>query len=268
MVKINFKTDKEVNFLMVLYQMIKKQNSFENLSFKGIFTLEKEDKIMIKNIIRNKANILEAIKQNQKLNPLYRDNKKTWEGYWNTNKHKLLEIKKLLEQKASKYDFFIFEKVGAFFNFKGPEEIDFYLCMGNEVEVGTGNAFSPNLAFMFPRNFKNPSEKSINADFAVLIHEVMHLYQDMCSEEDKELREAIAKCFAPRGILINEDKFNGNLGFYDKIKKSFQKKETYKDIREDLYSLMHNTPLGDKQLNCGEVKNEKKSNFTRIVSKV
>jgi len=268
MVKINFKTDKEVNFLMVLYQMIKKQNSFENLSFKGIFTLEKEDKIMIKNIIRNKANILEAIKQNQKLNLLYRDNKKVWEEYWNNNKHRLLEIKELLEQKASKYDFLIFEKVGAFFNFKGPEEINFYICMGNEVEAGTGNAFPPNFVAIFPRNFKKYSDKLIKADFAVLIHEVMHLYQDMHGEEDKELREEVAKCFAPRGILINEDKFNGNLGFYDKIKKSFQKKETYKDIRKDLFSLLHNTPLGDKQLNCGEVKNEKKSNFTRVVSKV
>lgn len=254
-IEINLKVDKGVNFLMVLYQTIKNQNSFNNFSFKGLDKLNKDDKNIIKEIFRNKDDFFEAINKNEKLEKIYLENKKSFEDYWNKNKNLLIEIKDKLEEKCNDYDFSVFEKVEKFFDFKGPKEIDFYVCLGNETKAGTGNAFSPNLAFLFPRNFKNHSNETINADFAVLIHEIMHLFQNMCNEKDKNLREKVAQCFAPRGLLINENKFNGDMLIFEKVKSAFQDGKKYLEIREKL--LSNNALLGENKLNCKEVKNER-----------
>ena len=255
MIKFNLKLDKDVNFLMILYQIIKGQNSFENLSFKEINKLEKRDKDLIKNILRNKSNFSEKIKQYEKLNKIYLENKEKFENYWNENKNLLIKIKNKLEEKCNVYNFSIFEKVGNFFDYQGPEEINFYVCLGNETDVGTGNAFSPNLAFIFPRNFNNYSKETIDADFAVLIHEIMHLFQNMCNEKDKNLREKVAQCFAPRGLLINENKFNGDMIIFNKIKLAFQDGKKYFEIRENL--LRDNALLEENEFKFQGGKNEK-----------
>ena len=52
MAKVEFLVDKEMNFLMVLYQKIKNQNNFENLNFEKAEKLNKKDKDEIKKIIR------------------------------------------------------------------------------------------------------------------------------------------------------------------------------------------------------------------------
>lgn len=237
--KINFKIDKEINFLMILYQIIKNQSSFDNLKLNEISILNKEDKEYIKRIIREKKDIISSIRQNKKLNLIYNKNKDFWEDYWNKNLIKLKVLQRQFKDISSQYDFSIFKKVEDFFEFNGPREIDFYLCIGNESSTGTGNALSPNLVFIFPRQFKNYSIKQLNADFAVLIHEIMHLHQDMCREEDKLLREEVARCFAPRGILINEEKFKGNFVFYNLLRESFENRKKYKDIRNDLFNELY-----------------------------
>jgi len=254
-VKINIKIDKGVNFLMILYQIIKNQNSFENLNLEGTEGLNKEDKGIIKEILRSNNILLEAINKNEKLEKIYSENKELFEYYWKKNKNLLCEMKNKFKEKFNFYDFSIFEKVGKFFDFEGPKEIDIYICLGNETMAGTGNAFSPNLAFLFPRNFNNYSKETIDADFAVLIHEIMHLFQNMCNEKDKNLREKVAQCFAPRGILINEEKYNGNELLFEKVKFSFQEGKSYLEIREKL--LSESTLLEENKINYKEVKNER-----------
>jgi len=255
MVEVNLKMDKDVNFLMILYQIIKNQNSFNDLCLKSTDKLEKSDKDLIKNILRNFSEISDGIKQNEKLNRIYLENKKSFEDYWEQNKNILENIKEILEKKCNEYDFSIFEMVEDFFDFKGPKEIDLYICMGNGTNAGTGNAFSPNLAFIFPRNFKGFSNKTTDSDFAVLIHEIMHLFQNMCNEQDKVLREKVAQCFAPRGILINEEKFNGDKFIFNKIKNAFENKLKYSEVREKL--LSNHALLEETELNSMEVKNER-----------
>lgn len=235
-IKINLKINKDVNFLMVLYQIIKNQNSFENFNLEGIGRLNKEDKEIIKEILSNNNNIPESINKNEKLKKIYSENKESFENYWNKNKNLLSEIKNKLEKKCNSYDFSIFEEVGKFFDFEGPKKIDLYVCLGNETKVGTGNAFTQNLAFLFPRKFNDHSKETIDADFAVLIHEIMHLFQNMCNEKDKNLREKVAQCFAPRGILINEEKYNGDKIIFEKVKSAFKEGKKYFEIREKLLS--------------------------------
>jgi len=249
-VKINLKIDKEVNFLMILYQIIKNQNSFENFNLEGTGRLNKKDKEVIKEILKSNNTILEAINKDEKLKDIYLENKKSFEDYWNKNKNLLKEIKNKLEERCNAYDFSIFEKVENFFDFEGPKEIDLFICLGNETKAGTGNAFSPNLAFLFPRNFNNYSKETIDADFAVLIHEIMHLFQNMCNEKDKILREKVAQCFAPRGLLINENKFNGDMIVFNKIKLAFQEGKKYFEIREKL--LNSNTLTEENKINFQE----------------
>lgn len=233
-IKINLKVDREVNFLMILYQSVKNQNSFENLCFEGLDKFNSKDKEKIKDVLRSGNSFIEGISRDEKLKDIYLVNKEVFERYWNDNIELLGKIKNILEEKCNSYDFSIFEKVERFFDFEGPREVDIYLCLGNETMAGTGNAFSPNLAFLFPRDFKNYSKETVDADFAVLIHEVMHLFQNMCNESDSVLREKVAQCFAPRGILINEDRYSGDKDFFEKVKSSFCKGKTYSDIREDL----------------------------------
>jgi len=245
-IKINLNVNREVNFLMILYQIIKNQNNFKNFSFEGLEKLNEEDKEILKSILRDDNFSLEVISRDEKLKKIYLKNKKVFESYWNKNKGQLDTIKKRIEERCDIYDFSIFERVGMFFDFEGPREVNVYICLGNETKAGTGNAFSPNIAFLFPREFGNFSIKTIDADFAVLIHEIMHLFQNMCSEPDKILRENVARCFAPRGILINEEKYDGDRDFFEKVKSSFQNGKNYFEIREDL--LESDALLGENKI--------------------
>ena len=232
---INLEINKEVNFLMILYQTIKNQNKFDNLNFNFPIELTKDDKKIIKIILRDKNINLNKIKENFKLNQIYEKNKKAWEKYWNDNLKNLMKIKDELEQRLNNFDFLIFKKVEKFFEKQSPKRIVIWICMGNETIVGTGNAFSPNLVVLFPRKFKEYNNVSLDNDFAVLIHEILHLYQDLCNEKDKNLIEKIAQCFAPRGILINGDKVNGDenfMNFFNFVKKCFLENKTFSYVKE------------------------------------
>lgn len=234
---INLKINKEINFLMILYQIIKNQNKFNNLNLNFTIDLTKDDKKIIKTILRSNDVNLDKIKENSKLNQIYEDNKEAWEEYWNENLKDLMKIKDELEKRLNNFDFSIFKKVEKFFDKQSPKSIVIWICMGNESIVGTGNAFSPNLAVLFPRKFKKSNNESLDNDFAVLIHEILHLYQDLCDKEDKALIEKIAQCFAPRGILINKDKVNGDenfMNFFNFVKKCFLENKTFKYVKENI----------------------------------
>lgn len=233
---ISLEINKEVNFLMILYQIIKNQNKFENLSFNFPIELTKEDKKIMKTILRSGDISLNKIKENPKLNQIYEKNKKVWEKYWDDNLRDLMEIKEKLEERLNNFDFSVFEKVEKFFETQAPKNILIWICMGNESIVGTGNTFSPNLCVLFPRKFNNFTQESLDNDFAVLIHEILHLYQDLCNKKDKELIEKTARCFAPRGILINEDRVQGDenfMKFFNFVKKCFLENKTFSYVKKN-----------------------------------
>lgn len=233
---ISLKINKEVNFLMIFYQIIKHQNKFDNLNFNFPIKLTKDDKKIVKTILRSGDISLNKIKENSKLNKIYEKNEEVWEKYWNDNLRNLVEIKEELQKRLNKFDFSVFEKVEKFFETQAPNDIVIWICMGNESIVGTGNAFSPNLCVLFPRKFNNFTQESLDNDFAVLIHEILHLYQNLCNEKDKDLIEKIAQCFAPRGILINEDKTKGDenfMKFFNFVKKCFLENKDFNYVKKN-----------------------------------
>jgi len=66
------------------------------------------------------------------------------------------------------------------------------------------------------------------------------LYQDLCNKDDKELIEKTAQCFAPRGILINEDKVNGDekfMKFFNFIRKCFLENKTFSYVKNNTKKL-------------------------------
>lgn len=234
---ISLEINKEVNFLMILYQIIKNQNKFDNLSFNLPIELTKEDKKTIKIILRSGNINLNKIKENSRLNQIYKENEEIWEEYWNNNIKNLIKIKEELKERLDNFDFSVFEKVEKFFDTSSPKEIIIWICMGNENIFGTGNAFSPNLCVLFPRKFDKFTQESLDDDFAVLIHEILHLYQDLCNKEDKNLIEKTAQCFAPRGILINENKVKGDkdfMKFCNFVKKCFLEDKTFNYVKEHI----------------------------------
>ena len=248
MVEVDFAVDKNLNFLMILHQKIKNQNNFEHLEFKNIENLSKDDKKGIKEIIRTGRPFEESIKKNPKFGKIYEENIKSWNKYWESNLDSLLKIKDSLKLKWKEYiaksdsnNVDILKRIGNYFDFKGPEKIICYICMGSETELGTGNAFSPNIAVVFPRDFKKCDNKNIEFDFGVLIHELFHLNQDMCNEKDKEVTEQIARCFAPKGILYNEEKNKENPEIYNLVKNSFNNNESYKEIKDKINEINNQT---------------------------
>ena len=88
---ISLEINKEVNFLMVLYQIIKKQNKFDNLNFNHPIKLTKDDRKIVKTILRSGDISLNKIKENSKLNQIYEKNEKVWGKYWSNNLRKLME---------------------------------------------------------------------------------------------------------------------------------------------------------------------------------
>jgi hypothetical protein len=236
MVKIELKYDKDLNFLMILYQKIKKQNDFENLQIFW-FDLDEKDKEDIKKVLRSGNKIPEELKKYPRILRIFLENKEEWEEYFKTNEKDLKKIIQSLQKKVKKYNWKIFDEVVRFFESENKETIKVFVCMGNEKEFGTGNAFTPNLTFLFPRNFKEANERTIDQDFAVMIHEIFHIYQNMCNEPNKEFMEKVANCFAPRGILINEDKISKEKEFrnlFEQVKKSFEEGGNYRSLKEDL----------------------------------
>jgi len=169
--KIELCLKKEVNFLIILYQKLKGQQNFENLQFSFPKKIEKNScKKEIKKMLRESKFSFEEIKENPFLKEFYLKNIPIFEAYWQENLKKLELIKRNLESKISSFDLDLFNKVGNFFSKNPPEKIKIWICMGNETVFGSGNAFSPNLAVVFPRKFRGFDEKSLKNDFAVLIH--------------------------------------------------------------------------------------------------
>lgn len=236
---IKLKISKEFNFLMIIYQKLKQQQMFENLNFNLVDTLTKENRKIIKSILRSGNISFEEIEKNELLGPIYRANKNSFDDYWDKNLDGLKLITKELQKRLNKFNLELFDKVGLFFSKIPPKDIIFWVCMGNITSVGSGNAFSPNLGVLFPRKFDSFDLKSIEFDFAVLIHEIVHLCQNMCGETDKKLLENVTKCFAPRGILINEDKMREEEynSLYRLVKESFLNEESFADFKTKYKTL-------------------------------
>ncbi len=233
------KIDKTVNFLMLLYQKSKKQNSFPHL-IKPEVDINKADREFIKSVLRdlrkeNKAELSSELllSRNNKLDKIYQEHKELWENYWENNIENLEKIKKEIEERINNFDLSRLKDVERFFCVKPLEEVEVYVCMGNTSKYGTGNSFKPDICIIFPRNFEEFNEKTLNADFAMLLHEIVHLYQNSC--EDKELMEITARAFAPRGILINSSKIDkGSIQekVFSIVKEAIAKGKSFEDVKD------------------------------------
>ena len=75
---IKLKISKEFNFLMIIYQKLKQQQMFENLNFNLVDTLTKENRKIIKSILRSGNISFEEIEKNELIGPIYRANKNSF----------------------------------------------------------------------------------------------------------------------------------------------------------------------------------------------
>ena len=240
MVKINLFVDREINLLTVFYQSSKEQSKFEDLNLK-FGNLDKNERKNIKEILKNRENIALEIDKYSKIREIYNLNMTAWLEYWIKNEGKITEIKNYLENKLKNFDMACFKKACDFFDFELIKEIDICICMGNNGQFGTGNTFNSSICTLFPRKFENYTEKTLESDFAVMIHEIVHTFQkEIYSKEEREFIEAVTRAFAPRGILINREKCDkGSLEelMIPIIDKAILEGKTYFDVREELIEV-------------------------------
>lgn len=198
---ILFKLSEELNILCMAYQQYKGQNSFEILKRLPLpLEFNEHHRSVFKEFLkeRNKEFPLDLLS-------IYLQAKRVWDRYWATHKETLQNALTWFNKRAESFDFLTLDRASRFFESAPPKEVAVYICMGNESILGTGNAFKPNTCFIFLRNFPHITEASLEQDFAVLAHELVHLSQG-CKEVDKTVLEKIICAFAPRGLLINRDK--------------------------------------------------------------
>ena len=209
--KIKFKINKDRNFLALIYNLSRKNNpqEYEPAKFLKDYKVPDEMRRIIRAIISKEGNLSEEIAQIPILKNIYALNKGVWEDYWKKNKPLLEEIKRKLEKMAAAFDLSKIEKCAKFFEAEIPKEIIFYLCAGAINEVGRGTGMSDYVYIMFPRKFNAYNDTTVSYDFAVIIHEVVHVIQkDIYYNEQRDFIEAVTRAFAPRGILINRDKID------------------------------------------------------------
>lgn len=242
--KITFKIDKDRNFLALIHNLNRKNNpqEYEIRDLLKDYKIPDEMRKIIRKIISKEGDLLKEIEQNPMLNKIYVSNKEIWEDYWEKNKIFIEKIKKELEKKIDKFDLSKFEECAKFFESEMPNEITIYLCAGAINEVGKGTGMSDYTYIMFPRKFNSYNEITISYDFAVIIHEIVHVMQNkIYYNEDREFIEAVTRTFAPRGILINYDKIDKNTPeekMIPVIERAIQEGKTYKKIRNELLKLL------------------------------
>jgi hypothetical protein len=233
--------NKKVNFLMMLYEIAKNQNKFEHLSLNIFSKINETDRKNIKTMLRSMQDISKSLNENKKLSKIYNDNLGIWEKYWRENFLILKNIRKELIKRMNLFEMKKLKKLEYFFETKKPKNIKIYVCMGNNYLYGTGNSFSPNLIFIFPRKFGNSNKESLDKDFAMMIHELVHLYQqDLCMKDKKEFVELVARAFAPRGVFLNrelvdEDSTEGK--FTKMIEDAIKKNKTYLEVENELMKV-------------------------------
>ncbi len=240
--KILLKTSKVVNFFIILYRISRDQDSFSNISDGLIdFKMAKEDRQNLKKTFKINLDPEVAILKEERLSEIYNKNKQFWEEYYKDNLETLSEIVNELQRRLDKFNFEKFKKVERFFDITPKEKINVYVCIGNGSKASIGNAFKPNICSIMPRDFISYSKESLDKDFAVLIHELVHLYQDKVSDE-KDFVEIVTRSFAPRGILINKSKIE-QISMQKKmlplIERAIKENKTYFDIRNDLIDIFN-----------------------------
>lgn len=230
--RISIKFDKLKNFLAVIYRL-----NIRRLNFEGLvnYELGKEELRDVRRIVKGEIDI------SPKLIRIYEANKERWNSYWAENYDKLKYIVDRTNEMVEKYGEKRFLKCAKFFGTSLPDEIDVYVLIGNDSAEGKGTALAPNVVLLFPRSFSKADDKTILADFKVLIHEVVHLLQGKLSNRRGEgFSETVIRAFAPRGILTNKeslDKGSAQEKMVPVIEKAMSEGKKYLDVEEDLLSI-------------------------------
>jgi len=232
--KLNIILDSTRSFWALIYLLNDKRfddNEYElREKFKSI-KISKELKKEIKKIIFTGSEISNPI-----LDEIKANNLNLWKDYWIKNKDKLEKVKVGLLDEIAKYDFTAFEKYENFFGKKLSKTITVLLCTGAISNHGSGLAhYSDNVA-LFPRAFSNPTKSTMQKDFNVLIHELVHLMQEnIKNSEDSNFLESLTCLFAPKGILTNCQQDNPATRI---INSAIAQGKKYSDVRLELIKAL------------------------------
>lgn len=243
--KINLEIDEARNFLALIHNLNRKNNPQEyeiRDQFKN-YLIPDEMRKVIRSIISLEGDVVsEEINKNPTLKEIYQKNKEIWKEYWIKNKNHLIKIKQELQEKLNELNLVEIKKCADFFQSEIPSEITFYLCMGATNMFGRGTGMSDFVYILFPRNFLHFSKETIESDFAVIIHEIIHVIQgEKYYQEEREIIEAVTRAFAPRGILINSnkvDKGSSEEKILPLILKALSEGKNYSQVKDQIYKTL------------------------------
>lgn len=252
--KIEFVSDKKINFFVLLWAHISFNKNKANENYKEhlsnnryelpieIKFTEEEEKEM-KDFF-NEGELIENITEHSLLKNLYEKNKEEWEKYWNKNIDDLMEIRNSLKDEMNKFNLSLFEDIAHFFETDYPKKIKIYLFFGDKRKL-MAYAHKDKIFVLNPQNYKEIENYSRKV-LPKLLHEIIHIYQDkfMRYFDDKkkrlEMMEKTANCFASKGFFIRThkvDREGKSLEFYNLIINSFKEGKTISDIWDKMMEL-------------------------------
>jgi len=233
---IKIKVNSNVNFLMILYEISKNPKLFPEIrTFLKKYNINKKERNLIKQSF-NKGNVKSSLKYGPKLNKIYLLNKKAWEKYWNYNLNITKGIEKGIKKELEKFDVSKLRIYSKFFGVPMLRSLEVYICIGNTGRAGRGNSFCSNKSIIFPRNFKNYNKKSLQKDFKVAMHEIIHLLYGKLGK-NKGFVECLTRAFAPKGLLFNKegmDKKSTEYKIAMLIEEAIKSEKNYNEIRNEL----------------------------------
>jgi hypothetical protein len=242
--KIELRIDKTRNFLALIHNL-NRDNNPQKYEVENIFKdyrIPKEKRKEIRNLIAKEKDTSQALAKDPLLREIFNKNEEAWEKYWEKNKPYLNKLAKRLVLLADNFEESSLAPCARFFKTELPPRIIIYICVGAINACGRGTQMSAlreePVFILFPRAFNKSTEETIKADFAVMIHEIVHaLQQEIYDKEDRDFIEAVTRAFAPRGLLVNEEIVDSG-SIEEKmlplIRKAIGNNQTYFDIKEEL----------------------------------
>jgi len=241
--KINYILDKERAFWAAIHNLNRKSSDPQNYNFKDILKDYK-----IPGELRKELRQLMFYKNETEfeiLNKIKEVNWGSWCEYWEENIDVLKKIIEGLKEFESEFDFSKLNDAETFFNSNFPESVNVLICPGAVSSIGRGTVSYPNGIFMFPREYNLAKKENIFKDFAVLIHEVIHILQaDYYYQEDRSFIEAVTRVFAPKGIFFENRELPENsveLKMKPIVERAIKEGKTYFDVKNELLEVFNSS---------------------------